>query len=326
LFSSDQLIELTIEGDFEAIFADRENEAQYFECTMTETSVNGQTLEFPVKIKTRGHFRRIKSNCTLPPLLLNFDKKDSPAESVFRGQDKLKLVMPCRGEKYVVREYLVYKLYNILTPLSFRARLVQVKLIDTDEQNDTSLVLGFLIEDEDRMAERNAAEIIKTDLIRPPHIEQKNFLQLSIFEYMIGNTDWSIQYRQNIKLLRQKGITKPLAIPYDFDHSGLVAAPYARPAPELQLASVRHRRYRGYCMTDLESVASELENFKTQRGLFFKVIDGCPLLDEKSVKYCKQYLEGFFDTISNPKKWERDFSYPCNESGTGNVVIKGLKE
>ncbi|MBK8506096.1 MAG: hypothetical protein IPL46_30205 [Saprospiraceae bacterium] len=326
LFISDEPLDLELGGDFKSIFANREDEAQYFDCRISEKTADGQKLDFPLKIKTRGHFRRIKSNCSLPPLLLNFQKNETPSRSVFSGQDKIKLVVPCRGEKYVIREYLGYKLYNLLTPLSFRARLVKIKFIPNQEQKDTSIVLGILIEDEDKMAERNAAEIIKTDLIRPQQIDQTNFLQVAIYEYMIGNTDWSVQYRQNIKLLRQKGSSKPIAVPYDFDHSGLVSAPYALPAPELKLASVIQRRYRGYCMTNLESTASEFEIFKTKRDQFILLIDNCPLLDERSVTYCRQYVESFFETIADEKKWKRDFNYPCIESGTGNVVIKGLRE
>jgi hypothetical protein len=326
LFDSEEILELELAGDFKSIFADREHEAQYFDCKINEIAVAGQVLEFPLKIKTRGHFRRIKTNCTLPPLLLNFQKQEVPSGSVFGNQDKIKLVLPCRGEKYVIREYLVYKLYNLLTPLSFRARLTKIKFISSEEQNDTATVLGILIEDEDKMAERNSSEIIKTDLIRPSQIDRKNFLQVAIFEYLIGNTDWSIQYRQNIKLLRQEGSPKPLAVPYDFDHSGFVAAPYAHPAPELELASVRHRRYRGYCMTNLESIMSEFIDFKVKKDQLLQSIDECSFLDEKSVEYCRQYVESFFETIDNEKKWKRDFMYPCNESGTGNVVIKGLKQ
>jgi hypothetical protein len=95
-------------------------------------------------MKTRGHFRKLKENCKYPPLLINFPKDVDRLSSVFSGQKKLKLVMPCTGDDYIIREWLVYKIYNLITPKSFRARLVRVDLDDAKSKKASSSILWLL--------------------------------------------------------------------------------------------------------------------------------------------------------------------------------------
>ena len=105
----------------------------------------------------------------------------------------------------------------------------------------------MLLEDENKMAKRNGGISI-TRKMRPNQTEPNTFLTMAVFQYLIGNTDWSVQYMQNIKLVAADSIAVPVAVAYDFDHSGMVNAPYAKPAEELRMSSVRERRYRGYCI------------------------------------------------------------------------------
>ncbi len=64
---------------------------------------------------------------------------------------------------------------------------------------------------------------------------------VSMFEYMIGNTDWDLSMIRNVKTIRAPDSGKIILIPYDFDFSGLVSAPYASPSSETGLRSVRER-------------------------------------------------------------------------------------
>ena len=58
----------------------------------------------------------------------------------------------------------------------------------------------------------------------------------------------------------------------------------------------------------------------------YAVYTTCPLLPEKYVKATTKYLDEFYATINEPRDVAREFYYPCDESNTGNVVIKGLKD
>jgi hypothetical protein len=143
---------------------------------------------------------------------------------------------------------------------------------------------------------------------------------------MIGNTDWSIQYLQNIKLLAKDASSLPVAIPYDFDHAGIVEAPYAKPAEELHLRSTRERRYRGYCMADMTPFEPVVERYIHMKADLYSVYVDNLQLDEKYKKATTEFLDDFFSILSDPRHWQKEFAYPCDKNGTGNVVIKGLKE
>ena len=322
---TNQVITLNLQGDFKTIFKDRGDDPKYHSVNL-QYKADQNTINIPIKIKSRGNFRKMKSNCKYPPLLLNFKKSSILKNSIFKGQDKIKLVTPCRGEKYVVREYLVYKLNNLITPMSFKAKLVRINFQDTVNNKSSEPLYGFLIEDEKKMAKRNQSKIMKKIGQRPERVQKEHFLKMTIFEYMIGNTDWSVQYQQNIKLIVNDSKSLPTAIPYDFDHAGIVGAPYAHPAPELQLTSTKQRRYRGYCIPKMSQFTSTIESFNKLKGNFYKLYEDNPLLSNRYKKQTFKFLDQFYKTINDPKKARKAFSYPCKKSGTGNVVIRGMNK
>jgi hypothetical protein len=325
LFDSDEVLPIKLKGSLRGLLNDRSAIPKNFPLVISVKKEDSSQLEIPVQIKTRGHFRRLKENCSYPPLLIQFPKEGPHLLSVFKEQKKLKLVMPCSGDEYVIREWLVYKLYNLVTPKSFRARLVQVTLEDEKSKKTGTPFYGLLLEEEKQMAKRNMMIAVERKL-KPQQIQPDAFLTMAVFQYLTGNTDWSIQYLQNIKLLAQDSLAVPVAVPYDFDHAGIVDAPYAHPAEELQMSSTRERRYRGYCMPDLKAFESVIALYNRLKNEIYNLFSNCSLLDAKYKKSTVQFLDEFYATINNPKAWQKDFAYPCDKNGTGNVVIKGLKE
>jgi hypothetical protein len=324
LFESEEILEISLKGDFDKLLKDTKGEPQYFDFSLSVE--NSQSTEIPLRVRTRGHFRREMNICTFPPLLLNFSKKETD-NTFFHGQDKLKLVMPCKGEKYVLREFYVYKLYNLLTEQSFKVRLVRLTIEDiSSKPKKFEPILCFLIEDEDRMAARNQMASVDQSLFRPESVPVPEFHRMAVFQYLIGNTDWSIQYRQNIKLINVDKASLPVAVPYDFDHAGLVEAPYAKPAPELKMLSVTERRYRGYCVEDMQLFEGTIALFNSKKESIYSLYSKSEILDEKYIKSVTKYLDGFYEIVNNPKKLKSEFQYPCIQEGTGNVVIKGLKK
>ena len=325
LFDADEVIELNLRGDLKTVFKDRGDDPQYHPATL-QYKADLNTVNIPIKIKTRGHFRKLSSNCKYPPILLNFKKSSIPKSSFFEGQDKMKLVTPCQGEKYVIHEYLVYKLYNLITPRSFKARLVKVIYQDSVKNKSSIPYYGILMEEEKQMAKRNLSSSLKKIGLRPEGTQKEDFLKMAVFEYMIGNTDWSVQFQQNIKLITTDSTSLPIAIPYDFDHAGIVRAPYAKPAPELHLSSTLQRRYRGYCISDMNQFTAIFETFNRLKDDFYALYDGNPLLSRSYQRQTIKFLDRFYETINDPKKIQEAFSYPCDRSGTGNIVIQGLKK
>jgi hypothetical protein len=131
---------------------------------------------------------------------------------------------------------------------------------------------------------------------------------------------------QNIKLIATDSLAIATAVPYDFDHAGIVNAPYAKPAEELLMYSIRERRYRGYCMKDMKDFDKTIAFFNRIKDEVYGLYSNCALLDEKYKKATVKYLDDFYNTISNAAAVRKEFGYPCDKNGTGNVVIKGLKE
>ena len=325
LFDSDDLLNIKLTGNVRDAFGDRSSKPKYYSFSLYYQDAGESERRAPVRVRTRGHFRREKSNCSYPPLLLNFTSKDQVSTSLFYNRDKVKLVMPCRSDEYVVKEYLVYKLYNLISPVSFKARLVKVTFDDSIRKKTTGPFYAILLEEESHVAKRNQMHSIEPKMLRPQNTETNSFLRMAMFQYMIGNTDWSTQYRQNIKFVVKDGKDSPTPVPYDFDHSGMVDAPYAHPAEELLLNSVTDRRYRGYCVTDMKVFDPVIAQYNKLKDEFYKVFTNCSYLDAKTVKTCTKYLDEFYATLNNPKAFQKDFSYPCDKDGTGNVVIKGLR-
>ncbi len=325
LFDTDDVMELNLKGDLKTVFKDRGDDPQYHKATL-QYKVDSNTINIPLKIKTRGHFRKMSSNCKYPPILLNFKKSATPKGSVFKGQDKMKLVTACQSEEYVVHEYLVYKLYNLISPRSFKAKLVKVTFQDTVKNKSLTPYYGILLEEEKQMVKRNQGSSFKKIGLSPEGTQKEDFLKMAVFEYMIGNTDWSVQYQQNIKLIKTDSKSLPFPVPYDFDHAGIVRAPYAKPAAELQLSSTLQRRYRGYCMPEMNQFTAVFETFNELKDDFYALYEGNPLLSSRYQSRTLKFLDQFYETINDPKKARKAFSYPCNRSGTGNIVIKGLKK
>jgi hypothetical protein len=268
----------------------------------------------------------MRSNCQYPPLYLNFAKSSTPEASIFQGQDKIKLVTPCRGDQFVINEYLVYKLYNLITPKSFRARLVKVIYHDNVKNKSSDPLFGILLEDKEHMAVRNHSKTVEIPKLSPQKTIREDFLQMAVFQFLIGNTDWSVQYQQNIVLITNDNISAPITVPYDFDHAGIVRAPYAKPAPELQMSSTQERRYRGYCIVDIDQYNEIFDTFNQLKDKFYAVYTENPLVTKSYINQTIKFLDEFYETINDPKKVKKAFGYPCDETGTGNIVIKGLRE
>ncbi|HNT22318.1 MAG TPA: hypothetical protein PKL70_17910 [Saprospiraceae bacterium] len=323
LFDEESILQLTITGAVNKLIQDRSDAAKAHPVTLVYEGPDGpQSLS--LKMKTRGNFRRTQGNCTYPPLSMDFTGQPVD-KGLFAGKKKLKLVMPCRGEDYVVREYLVYKLHNLFGPKSYKVRMVHIQFREEGNSKKDFSVTGYLLEEDEAMAARNEATLITKRMMRPENTAPRDFVRMALFEYMIGNTDWSVQYLHNVRLLAIPG-EKPVPVPYDFDHSGLVDAPYAKPSEALGLRSVTERRYRGYCMADDSLIREVLTEFTSRENEIMATVDRQPWQEKNTPETIKKYLGGFFEIIRNEKKWTEAVRYPCDKNGTGNVVVKGLKE
>jgi hypothetical protein len=233
-------------------------------------------------------------------------KETNLNDSYLSDVNKIKVVSHCKDSKtysdYLIKEYLAYKILNNITDNSFKVRLLKVKYIDAGRKNKTSTNWAFMIEPEGLLAERLEAYPLKMDKVKYSQTDSILTTAMSIFQYMIGNTDYSVAGRHNVKLLTLKDFTKPalVPIPYDFDFSGLVNAYYARPSEKIGIKSVTERYYYGMCRSD-QLYNQILDLFTEKRGEIFTLIESFEYIDKKTRKYVLNYLEDFYKEIENSK-------------------------
>lgn len=299
LFSSDQLIKLQISCDLEDILNDRGEDNKYHEALF---KLNNNV--YTVKLKTRGIYRRKKENCFLPPLWLKLDK-DQMKHNIFSNYKKLKLVLPCYDkdiyEQYILKEYLAYKIYNILTDYSFKVRLIKLKIIDLDNKYAPIEHYAFFIEPYKNLCKRLSAYPLEVKNIHPNFTNTEMATLMSVFQYLIGNTDWSVKALHNIKLISFDNRKKPIAIPYDFDQSGLVNASYALAAEHLNIESVKTRVYNGYYQP-MEILQAVLDKFQQNKNKIYQTVNSVPGLKKRYIDETIKYFDQFYKTIDHPKK------------------------
>jgi hypothetical protein len=319
LFQGDSVIDLTITAPFPSLLKRRPNE-EYLPGSITYTDVDGSVVTIDTGIRTRGNYRRQKRVCPFPPLRVNVDKPQAKG-TLFHKQDKLKLVVHCRdnSERYeqgVIREYLAYRILNLLTDISYRVRLARITYVDSEGKHDDRTRYAFFIEHKNRMSKRIGLAEIKVPKIRTEQLEGPYSDLTSLFQFLVANTDFSPiagpkgeDCCHNSTLFGNEG--DPIhAVPYDFDMAGIVDAPYAEPNPRFKLKSVRQRLYRGRCRynTYLED---SMQAFQLQRDAIFALIDGQPELTAKMRKRVRSFVEDFYEIIESDKQIQRQITSRC---------------
>jgi hypothetical protein len=295
LFASHDPLVLTIKADFKAINKDRSQaSAKRFPATIAV----GDAAPIPVDLGSRGHFRLLAGSCSWVPLRVQFRKKET-AGTLFEGQSTLKLVTHCRDnndfEQHVLREYLPYRIYALVSPMAFRARLAKITYVDPAGQKLTTRY-GMFLEDDSDVARRFEARSIELPRVYFKDLDQESLMTMALFEYMIANSDVSILKLHNVKLLVTEQRTI-YPVPYDFDFSGLVDTPYAHPDPKLGIQSVRDRIYRGPCRSDSE-FNEALEKFRTKKTEILALYESLPDLSAGYRKAARSYLEDFYSAIA----------------------------
>ena len=315
LFRSDEPVEITLSADFRAVQRDRNPQStKTFPATIDFTGSKGEPVSMPLQIRTRGHSRRSSRTCTFAPLRLEFEKKLSKG-TLFDGHGALKLGTHCRAgaEEMILREYAIYRMFNVLTPRSFRARLARVTYMDTGRQRPVGTEFGLFIEDVDDVAKRLEGRETTLEQVIFGRVDPEALNLMMLFEYMIGNTDLSIYAQHNVRLVQTPGGQR-FPVPYDFDYSGLVDAPYAVPSKTLGISSVRDRRYRGPCRTPAEW-APYFDRMRAAKTDLLALFDTVPGLNDRYRRDAKSYLEDFYRTIGSPALTKREIIDRCEKIG-----------
>jgi len=304
LFDSEDLIQIELIANYDSILSDRGEDPSYHEGRIVYRDQLDSQHVVDCRVKTRGNFRKDPANCRFPPLLVNIKKK-SARGTMFEGQNRLKIVTHCQTERYVFEEYMIYKMYNLVTDLSFRVRIAKITYInETGEKKKVMFSkYAFFIEEDESVARRFDGMLL--DKIRhQAQIVRENMMTLTMFQYMIGNKDWFVTSRHNIKLLTIGQGEDLFAVPYDFDFSGIILASYTLPK-NLPPNQIEERRvYKGLCLED-EEVTWLVDRFSELHEKFKEVYQegmNNDYLSKGSAKRAIIYIDEFYKIINNPEE------------------------
>lgn len=298
-FQELEIVEMTLTADLDSLINVR-NTKEYTKAKVSYKDELGVTQNYNVKVRPRGRFRR--RVCDMPPLKLKISKKQLEAAGLSKHND-LKLVTHCLDDEsgkdnLVLREYLAYQLFEALTPQSFRTQLARITYQDDDNPDFQMTRYGFLIEDVDELAERIGGKECK-DCYGLPKEQYQNSAEhiVSLFQFMVGNTDWSLEMNRNVKQIRMPG-GDYIPVPYDFDFSVLVGAPYLRPNGDLNQTAEMERIFLGHAK-NVKEIYSTLAYFKTKEGELIDIVRGFKFLNREERYDIEMYLKSFFEHLKS---------------------------
>jgi len=320
LFTDSSMLRLTLRGNFRELIR---NAPRSEDATPGSLALAGAAPETHViTLAPRGISRRRREVCTFPPIRVTFSQPPA-ATSLFRGQRRMRLVTHCRAAEsfsnFTLLEYAAYRLFNVLTPQSIRVRLVMVDYVEQGEERPFASRYGFLIEDGDDAARRNGlTEIEGPARIRVAQLSPREAGRAAVLQYMLGNLDWAMNAGpegsaccHNSRLFGPAGATGNfIAVPYDFDYSGFVNAPYAVVPEQVPVSNVRVRRYRGFCVHNEAAQAAAAE-FRAARPALLAALAEVPGLEARPRASAATYLEAFFRDVATPEAVSENLLRTC---------------
>lgn len=317
LMSYQEILEVNLETDLIQLMENRRSKEEV-KGDLSFTDNNGRLWSWKIKLGLRGNYRRL--NCTgTPPLKLNF-KKGELEEAGLSKFDDMKLVTQCvkdenLAKELLLKEYLAYKLYNQLTDKSLRVQLLKINFIDSNT-GDQNVQYGFVIEDTAEFRNRTGAtKMDKIYNIQPELLDREQFKIVALFQYMIGNIDYNLAAGRNLKMVEING--KVVTIPYDFDFSEIVKAPYRTGSERLNVTKQGDRAFLGF-PEDVKELKETVQLFKSNRKALLKIISNFTLLEKEERVFVRDYLISFFDSITEVRLPPVDI-YDFNEGLVGKT-------
>ena len=285
------------------------NDSTYIDSELAYKMSDGQWESFPLKIRGRGNFRR--KSCYFTPLKLKI-KKSNVKETIFKGQKQLKIVLPCLNETdkddNVIKEYIIYKMYEVISPYYFSTRLLDIEYSEIKKKRTlVHSFKGLMIEDNSKVAKRLKANLGKRKY-HPKTINNLASVRLAMFQFMIGNTDFSTTYQHNSKMIFIN--KKFIPLPYDFDMAGFVNASYAVVSQvgdkKLPIENVTQRYYMGY-KRDYQLFKQVREEFLNNKKKILDVIEANkPFFEnQRSYEIAKDYILDFFKILADESRFKK---------------------
>ena len=306
-FLEDKPLEVTLSADMKVLQGEKPQGTDYLPATFKTKLPDSTEVSEQIRINTRGIMRR--KVCYMPPLRLYFHNTTSPKLYTLHT---IKMVCGCKTgpmyEQYLLKEYLIYKMYNLITDRSYRVRLLHVTYEDSKGKRKPFTQYAFMLESDAGLAKRNQSKEFKPTNVSTERTDRQQMTLVAVFEYMVANTDWAVPVKHNIKLFYTKkdSVAPPYAVGFDFDYAGLVNTDYAVPDDKLEIETVTQRLYRGFPRTMLE-LEMTFKVFNDQKAAIYSLINQFEPLTKRNKQDMVDYLEDFYKVINDKRQVQEIF-------------------
>ncbi len=131
---------------------------------------------------------------------------------------------------------------------------------------------------------------------------------VSIFQSLIGNSDWSATYLHNARFIRHED-GRYITVPYDFDFAGAVNARYTT-APGVYPIPRPDRHFRSYCRPELQFEPLSTF-FNGKKAEIIALYEGFETLNEDRSKDVLKFYEDFWEMMDDERRFDRQILRNC---------------
>jgi hypothetical protein len=321
LFATQRMLDLTIEAPLSQLRRDRGENRPFRPAVLRYTTGDGTERELRIALRARGNFRLQQGTCDFPSFFLRVDDPAS-SETLFSRQSVVPLLAHCRTdrreyEQFVLLEYLIYRTYAVLTDRSLEARLARITYLDTEGRNAPITRYAVFTEHFDHLAARLGWEVLQIPVVPPDQVAPFDLARFEVFQYFIGNTDFDPFHAEpgedaccHNAVLIGTMVGPVIPVPFDFDWSGVVDPPYARPDPRFGIRSVRERRYWGICRPR-EELEAVFALFRDRRDDIYALFRNLESLEPRYRDRTLEYFDQFYTIIGDERRVAREIEGRC---------------
>ena len=311
LFKENLNLSVQLSFDFKELYKDT-NDSTFIKSKMVFSGNEIEEDTITARVRVRGNFR--KKICYFKPMRLEIRKKQAQ-NTIFENNRKLKLVVPCQNEKnkdeLIYKEFMAYKFFEELSDIHLKTQAVSLKIIELKNGKEIEhTMFAFLVEDDDKVADRHEIKKYPSRRMSPLAVKDSSAINFTLFSYMIGNTDWSLAYQHNTEMFFDG--KRMIAVPYDFDHSGLVNAFYAKPNPMLKISSVTERVYRGLCKRDPQTFNNMRNLYISKEESILNILNGFKEnIEVKEFERLNEYINSFYGILKSDTEFKNKILSKC---------------
>ena len=192
LFASEQPLALTIEAPW-AELTRRPEAGLARRGRLHSTAASGEPVAIDARVVVRGKSRL--ELCPFPMLTLELDRAQV-AGSLFEADPVVHLTTQCGTDPETLQllelELLAYRVFALVSERALRTRRLDVRVVRPGHRRWRAPRHAFLVEDIGLAAAKAGLRWVRPSTVAISELDAEARALFVIFQFMIGNTDWSL--------------------------------------------------------------------------------------------------------------------------------------